>query len=339
VEVAVGSADVGEEEQLRGAIAAAGQPPLAGIVHVAGVLESALFTNLEAGALGRALHGKALGGWHLHRLSLEHPVKVFVLFSSIAGILGSPGQAAYAAANGALDGLALHRATLGLPVLNVAWGPWADARADERSETLERLAARGALALETTTAFSLLEQALAGPHPQVIAAAFDWDLWRGSGGTQSERLLLGPLAEEQGASAAQAPVARGNLRDAISSCRTRHERLRRLRLGLADQLGEVLQVPAREIDAMAPLQDIGVDSMMAIELRDRLERTLELKLSAALMWAYPTIDQLTVALLERIEHAGAPSPGGVADRSDATVEAPSEAPAVKRHEEVLTGGP
>jgi myxalamid-type polyketide synthase MxaE and MxaD len=322
-EVEVRQADVGDAAQL-GAVfedLSKSFPQLAGVVHAAGVLEDALVTDLDIDALRRVLHGKACGAWNLHLLTREQPLDLFVLFSSLAGIVGSAGQAAYAAANSFLDGLALHRASMGLPALSIDWGPWAGSLGDDQAQVFERLAMRGSPPLTPGTALELLDEALLSGRAHVVAAAFDWSRWRRSPGSAIERQLLARLAQDGADSVDDA--GRGRLRKAITACRGADERRRTLRKDLTEQIAHVLAVESFRVDSTLPFQDLGVDSLTAIELRDRLEIGLDLKLSAALLWAYPTVDALADELLDRTERS-LESP--LDTRSDSDSETPRPPP-------------
>jgi myxalamid-type polyketide synthase MxaE and MxaD len=296
----VRQADVGDCDQLAALLddLAKHRAPLAGVVHAAGMLEDAIATNLDSAALHRALHGKALGAWNLHRLTRDLPLDLFVLFSSLAGMVGSPGQAAYAAANSFLDSLASHRSALGLPAVSIDWGPWAGSLLNDRTGAFERLAMRGAPPLTTDRALELLDQALASGRSHLLAAAFDWDRWRQSPSNAPERLLLARLAEAGGT---LPQVGRGRVSEQIATCSGVHERRRTLRRSLVEEIACVLSISSGTVDRKLSFQELGVDSLMAIELRDRLEVGLDMKLSAALMWAHPNVDSLAEELLTRVE--------------------------------------
>ncbi len=297
VQVRVELVDVANATALAAALAGpGGSEPLGGVVHAAGVLEDGLISTLEAERLEAAFAGKALGAWNLHRLTRDQPIEQFVLFSSLAGLLGSPGQAAYAAANAFLDSLAAHRAALGLAAVSIDWGPWAGSGLAVEAQGVERLAARGVPPLDAAVALELFEQALDGGAAQVAATAFDWSAAGRSAVGPVARELIGELAPAQ----ADGGAARGAARDAVLKIASATEREQALGRFLAEEVAGVLRIKVGEVDVDAPFQTLGFDSLMAIELRDRLEVALDTRLSAALLFAHPTVDSLAEGLLGRL---------------------------------------
>src|SRR5262249_25379703 len=142
----VAQADVADQAQLAAVLACIEEqlPPLRGVIHAAGVLDDGLLEDYDAARLERVLAPKLAGSWNLHTLTQGQPLEFFVLFSSAAALLGSPGQAAYGAANAVLDALAHYRRGLGLPALSLNWGPWAEVGMAARVPLhLRRSAARG----------------------------------------------------------------------------------------------------------------------------------------------------------------------------------------------------
>ena len=300
VRVDVAQADVADRDQLAAVLApdAADRPPLGGVVHAAGVVEDALIGDIAPDSLRRTLDGKAAGAWNLHCLTQDQPIDLFLMFSSVAGVVGSPGQAAYAAANTFLDSLAAYRAAAGLPALSVGWGPWAGAGMAAGTGA-ERAGARGVPALEPSVALDLLEQALGRGRAQLTAAAFDAD--------ELERAALGPAARELLAGIAPGLEAADTaVRDEIVELRSPSERKRAVRRFVVDQIAQILCVATAEVDTRAPFQNLGFDSLMAVELRNRLERSLRMRLSTTVMFAFPTAEALADGLLERLE-ADAPA--------------------------------
>ncbi|MDQ3761957.1 MAG: SDR family NAD(P)-dependent oxidoreductase [Actinomycetota bacterium] len=304
-------ADIADAAQLDAVLRRDNSRPIAGVFHLAGVLEDALVVNLEEDALRRALAGKAVGAWHLHELTKDEPVELFVLFSSLAGLLGSPGQAAYAAANTFLDALARHRCTLGLPAQSISWGPWAGARLAVAAGGEDRLAGRGVLPLDPAAGMDLFDDAVRCGRAHLAAAAFaPQELGRAGAGPAAAQLLEPLILKGTG----EAAVARGSARDAVLAFDSASERRRAMSQFLADQVAMVLRAPVVQSPAQpavaplpatnVPFQDLGFDSLMVIELRDRLQLALDLRLSATLVYAHPTADALADALLERLEPAG-----------------------------------
>ena len=305
-EVRVEQANVADPAQLEAALAPLGesQPPLVAVFHAAGVLEDALLPELDEDALQRALAGKACGALNLHRLTRDQPIDPFVLFSSFAGLAGTPSQAAYAAANTFLDALARHRAALGLPAVSIAWTTWAGSGLAVAAGGVERLAAAGVPPLDPTVGLELIEEAVGSGRAQVAAAAFDWERLKRALAGPAARELLGELVHDDPEQAAE----RGTLRDAILALDSQAERKRMMREFLVERVAEVLRIAPTDVDTEAAFQDLGFDSLMAIEVRDRLEVALGMRLSAAVLYAHPTPQSLADGLVERIESAGAPPP-------------------------------
>jgi acyl transferase domain-containing protein len=294
-DVRVALADVSDLAQLGDALRTGElQPPIGGIIHAAGVLADATIAELDAEALHRALAGKALGAWNLHVLTREHPVELFLAVSSLAGVIGSPGQGAYAAANTFLDALALHRAAEGRPAVTVALGPVAGSGLALTSPGFERLATRGVPPLDPAVAISLIAEAAASTHRQVVAAEFDFDELAPHQLSRAARRLFAQLDEPDEESA-------GALWDEILALGSASERRHVMGRMLIEEASQILRVAPSELTAETPFQELGLDSLMAIELRGRLERTLDMRLSAALIYAHPTPEALTDALLERLE--------------------------------------
>ena len=186
VVVDVVACDVSDREAVRGLVAevtAAG--PLAGVVHAAGVLDDGVVESLTRERLDRVLAAKADAAWYLHEATQELPLALFMAFSSVAGTVGAPGQANYAAANAFLDALAAHRRAAGLPAVSVAWGPWAGAggMAGRLGGGAARLARDGLRALPPADGLALFDGGRGRPADRALPAlaavvAVRWDLPR-----------------------------------------------------------------------------------------------------------------------------------------------------------------
>ncbi|MFB9467837.1 beta-ketoacyl reductase, partial [Streptomyces cinereospinus] len=167
--------DVSDREALAGVVAGVAVT-LRGVVHAAGVLDDATVVNLTPERLARVWGPKADGAWYLHELTRELPLDAFVLFSSVAGVIGTAGQGNYAAANAFLDQLAVERRAQGLPAHSVAWGLWGEASGmtgQLAAADRARLARLGIAPLASADALALFDAALAGGDPAVVAARFD----------------------------------------------------------------------------------------------------------------------------------------------------------------------
>jgi len=175
-QVAVARADVAQEEQVASVLARIGDsmPPLRGVIHAAGVLDDGLLLNLDQERLSAVMAPKVQGAWNLHALTLNTPLDFFVLFSSVASVLGSPGQGSYAAANAFLDALSHQRRALRLPSLTINWGPWAAVGMAARSDQSRRLALLGMDAIAPQQGLQVLESLLRQDAAQIVAVSAHW---------------------------------------------------------------------------------------------------------------------------------------------------------------------
>ncbi|HEY0992742.1 MAG TPA: SDR family NAD(P)-dependent oxidoreductase, partial [Kofleriaceae bacterium] len=254
-------------------------PPLRGVVHAAGVLDDGIIAQQSWERFEKVLAAKAMGAWHLHRATTD--LDFFIMFSSMAGVLGSPGQSSYCAANAFLDALAHERHRLGLPVLSVAWGPF---DAGMARGTGVRMRRRGIEPLAIEDMMPWLDRIAGATNVGVMAA--DWARIAQSGAMDDVRSLLADrLAAKTGTfvkelRALPSEARGGRLADHITT-----------------QIANVMRVPSADtIDRRAGLLDLGVDSLMALELKNRLQRDLEVRLEPTLVFNHPTIERLTAYL-------------------------------------------
>ncbi|PCC69161.1 myxalamid-type polyketide synthase MxaE and MxaD [Nannocystis exedens] len=295
-QVVVERADVADPAELARVLASMQLhlPPLAGVIHAAGVLHDGLVVDQDRERLRSVFGPKVRGAWNLHQATRDLPLDFFVLYSSASSLFGSPGQANYAAANAFVDALAVHRRASGLPALAIHWGAFAEVGlAAARADRGARLAERGMASLDPSTSGPLLGRLLAAGELQLGVAAFDPARWleyhpqivtSGLFARLREQIAeTEPNPDLQAALAAAAPPERARLCEQF----------------LRDQVAQVLRLSPTQIDHDAPLKHHGVDSLMAIELKNRVHARLGVRLPVVSFLQGTTLRQLGRELGER----------------------------------------
>jgi acyl transferase domain-containing protein/NADPH:quinone reductase-like Zn-dependent oxidoreductase/NAD(P)-dependent dehydrogenase (short-subunit alcohol dehydrogenase family)/acyl carrier protein len=287
----------------------AGGPPLGGVFHAAAVIEDALLVNTTPDQIARVVAPKVAGAWHLHTLTEARPLDCFVLFSSAASVLGSPGQCSYAAANAYLDALAHHRRARALPALAVNWGAWAEvglaAAEDKRGR---RLADRGMGSMPPAEALAMLNRLMEAGATQVAVMPFDARRWRQYYPTVAAAAVLSDLDDGGGAAAGvEGDRGLGQLHQLAPG--TRRVQLEQF---VREHVSRVLRQDQARLAADVPFQALGLDSLMAIELRNRLEVGSGVMLPTTVIWAYPTIAALARHLEDQLGFGGEEAAGAAA---------------------------
>ncbi|MFK4273125.1 type I polyketide synthase, partial [Streptomyces milbemycinicus] len=290
-EVSVVACDVSDRAavaRLIGDIPAA--HPLTGVVHAAGVLDDGLVEALTEERLDTVFRPKAAGAWHLHELTRSHDLTAFTVFSSVFGVLGNAGQGSYTAANAFLDALVRRRAAQGLPGLAIAWGPWPQGSGMTSTLTdaeMRRMARAGLPPLTAEQGLAWFDAAPTAGEPAVVAAQVDRAALRARGTVPAAFRALVPApvrravaAGAPGAQAGPLPELAGltgaDLADAVS---------RLVRTAVAVVLGHP---SAEAVDPSLTFQDLGLDSLTSVELRNQLTETTGVRLPTTLIFDYPT---------------------------------------------------
>ncbi|MFI1002971.1 thioester reductase domain-containing protein [Streptomyces galbus] len=308
--VTVRACDVSDREALAAVISdVPAEHPLTAVVHMAGVRDDGLVPALTAGRLAGVLGPKAEAAWHLHELTRDRDLTAFVLFSSVAALLGGPGQANYAAANAALDALARHRADRGLPATSVAWGLWAEAgglAAGLTEADLRRIARTGLLPVPTAEGPGLLDLALRSGRPDTVAGPLDLAALREQPTVPAvfTSLVRRPARPSVTGEADTEPPL-GELLEELPA----RERLSAVRdLVLAETARALGHADGAGIDARHPFPQLGLDSLTSVELRNRLAARTGLSLPATLVFDHPTPADLAAHLLALLDD-GPRAPG------------------------------
>ncbi|MEZ4271522.1 MAG: SDR family NAD(P)-dependent oxidoreductase [Myxococcota bacterium] len=288
-EVLVAQADVADRDQLENVIAAIdADVPLRGVFHCAMVLDDGLALDQTPARLRAVMAPKVAGAWNLHELTANCPLDHFVMYSSAASLLGSPGQSGYCAGNAFLDALAHARRAEGRCALAINWGPFAEAGAAATAHRGERLANRGVPSLTPDEGLSILGRLLVSDVTQVGALRLDLRQWLEFFPHLAGSPLFAELAQGTGKTSS---VADANLLAQLRG-ESAAQRSARLTDYVCSQVALVLRMDLDAVDPATPLKDLGIDSLMGLELRNRLEAALGLTLSATLIWTQPNINSL-----------------------------------------------
>lgn len=282
-----------------------GWPAIRGVVHAAAEIRDKLLHQTTVSDLDAVFRSKVSGAWELHRAFSGQKLDFFVLFSSASALLPMPGQASYAAANCFLGALAHHRRSCGLSAIALNWSGWQAqgvALSVGGRRTLEYLRRQGIRELPVNEAlelFSALKDA-AQPELTILRVKDDHEI-DGKSILRSSSLFCSHLTgtPKQGGESAPRHALSSQLAAAVS----RNERYDILQNVVVDTFAHVLRRDAARIDPNTPMRDLGIDSLMAMELRNGLEKDTGVRLSATVMWAYPTLATLTSHLLTRVERS------------------------------------
>lgn len=305
VDVIIEKGDVSEREDIERILSIhhSNSEPLKGIFHLAGILEDASILNLDEDAYYRVLSPKVLGAYNLHITSQAYELDHFVLFSSSTILFGSPGQAAYVAANRYMDAIVGYRQRMGLTGTSIQWGTVSDvglaASVQNRSE---RLKAEGVAPLtpeECTQLYDMIAQS-----DLSVAGAFRFDIqkWQKAYPSANKNLFYEFLRTDIQAEGEARENDKGQSnRDILSGISDIEVRITTLEDQLKDIVGKVVKLQPEDIHIKTTFKSLGIDSLMSIQLKNQLEKTYDTNLSVTAFWTHSNIRDYTRFLLEKIQ--------------------------------------
>jgi acyl transferase domain-containing protein/aryl carrier-like protein len=292
--------DVGDAEAMAGWLAEhedLRRPPIRGVVHTAGVVADELLQKMTVDQFDRVLRPKLVGGWLLHRLFAAADLDFFVLFSSTGSVIASPGQANYAAGNAFLDALAAHRRTLGRPAQSIGWGPWSIGMVEQLN--LEQVYARRGIELITAeVGRQTLARVLDQEPAHLVAITADWATARSTALAGQLPPVFAELGVVDDGGETTGPDA-GSLLDTIRQA-AEGERAGLLTDYIHDVAALVLDLDREQIAVDEALSSLGLDSMMAIEMKHRIEAVVQIDIPVLELLQGATIAAQAERILARI---------------------------------------
>lgn len=270
-------------------------PPLGGILHAAGIIHDGILQQQNWKSFEEVMAAKVKGTWILHTLSQQLQLNFFVTFSSAAALLGSPGQGNYAAANAFMDALANYRRALGLPGLSINWGLWKDAgmATSLGNRDQARLAAQGMESIPLEQGLQILGNLLKQDITQIGVLPVNWSKFC----QQFPQGVVSPFLESFIAIDQEPSLPRTKFLQQLEAT-SLNERQTLLIAHIQTEVIKLLGIDLSELEPQQGFLDLGMDSLMAVELKNRLESTLSCSLPATLVFDYPTIEALVDYLLK-----------------------------------------
>ncbi|MEV6558151.1 type I polyketide synthase [Nocardia sp. NPDC051756] len=264
--------------------------PLKGMIHAAGVVEDATLANVDADLLARVWQGKANGAWALHRATLEHDLDFWVVYSSVASLLGSPGQGAYAAANAFLDELVRWRRDNGLRATGICWGAWSQAGRGQH------MAERGVAMISPHDGIDALDRILTAGYTHVAYSPIDLERWiQPYPALRRSELFAGMLADSHATDASSSAVL-----ESLLAADTEPQRRNILEEHIIECVRDLMGGTTRHIGPGTSMIILGVDSLAAVQLQNRLQHTLGITIEGGVVWVRPTPAGLADWILHRM---------------------------------------
>jgi myxalamid-type polyketide synthase MxaB len=271
----------------------AGGTALRGVMHSAGTTDDGVVSQQSWDRFRTLMEAKVQGAWNLHAATEHLALDFFVLFSTSAAVLGPAGQSNHAAVNAFMDALAHHRRARGLPALSINWGPWSRIGAAARAGAADRGEAQGLGSIDPESGLRVLDHLIRAGAAQTAVINADWTkLLAPSAGWRPALLRnLEPSATAMTTAAAPAEAERPSFMQELEAAPAL-KKWPLLIAHVAEQAGRVLGLDPSALDARQGLRDLGLDSLMALELRNRLQRSVGRSLRSTLAFDYPTIDAI-----------------------------------------------
>ncbi|MBP5971177.1 SDR family NAD(P)-dependent oxidoreductase [Brasilonema sp. CT11] len=296
--IQIAIADVAQTEQMTKVLAEIPPSlPLRGIIHAAGTLDDAILPQLSWQRFAKVMAAKVEGAWNLHSLTQNQPLDFFILFSAAAALIGNPGQSNHAAANAFLDALAHHRRSLGLPGLSINWGAVSQVGAAAQRQIESLFAGTGIGTIPPQAMLDILEDLWFGDAVQVGAVPINWSQF---GQPWSQSSFFSELRVAPANTATDSPKATSQILEQLQQASPEAGK-KLLQSHLNFQVATVLSIKSNK--AINPHQgffDMGMDSLTSIELRNRLQTSLQCNLSSTIIFKYPTIAALTEYLAAEV---------------------------------------
>jgi acyl transferase domain-containing protein/NADP-dependent 3-hydroxy acid dehydrogenase YdfG/acyl carrier protein len=303
--VRVFSADVAEPDQLKSVLQTIEKemPPLRGVFHMAVVVDGALLTDVTEERIDGVMRPKAAGAWNLHCQIGNAPLDFFVLFSSIAAVMGQPGLTSYASANAFLDALARYRHAKGLKALSIQWAPWAaiGLGTDEKIQRgVSVYLQQGVRRLALETAMGALEQVMCQDAAGRLILPIRWREFARSFADSSVPPVFAALVPQDEV-ITKSQQLQATIRETLLAAVPGRPRRALLENHLQEILASVLKTSASRLDPVKPLGSMGVDSLMALQFVRRIGATTSVRLPATAVFNYPTLRLLAVEIARRME--------------------------------------
>lgn len=313
--------DVAEADSLRSALESipGDFPPIGGIFHAAGVLADGVLFDMDLDQLFKPLRPKVQGTWNLHQATADQQLDMFVLFSSVASALGSPGQGNYAAANAYLDGFAAWRRSQGLAATSINWGPWADSGMAAEAGRDKNVTGRGMNPLPADKALEVMKLLLRSGQDSVAVMFVAWEELLKSGRVPPMLREIASTVEQIGGAvdSAEDIALRSKLLEM-----TVPQRQEKLSGYFAEQLASIMGLETEDIDVSQPLSEMGLDSLMAIELKNKIENRLKIVLPMSVFMQEPSVTTLATHVAETYG-AEAGQGGVISGNGDASNKSPT----------------